>query len=67
MPALCGGWKGGTMYCVYRISGDKKLLIARTKTMERAALLAQRVMTALRLWRNDTDSVVIEMEDVADD
>ena len=55
------------MYCVYRISGDKKLLIARTKTMERAALLAQRVMTALRLGRNDTDSVVIESEDVADD
>lgn len=55
------------MYCVYRISGDKKLLIARTKTMERAALLAQKVMAALRLWRADTDSVVIEMEDVADD
>lgn len=55
------------MYCVYRISGDKKLLIARKKTMERAALLAQRVMTALRLWRNDTDSVVIESEDVDDD
>lgn len=55
------------MYCVYRISGDKKLLIARTKNMERAALLAQRVMTALRLWRADTDSVVIEMEDGSDD
>ena len=55
------------MYCVYRISGDKKLRIARTRTMERAALLAQRVMTALRRWRNDADSVVIESEDVADD
>ena len=32
-----------------------------------AALLAQRVMTALRLWRNDTDSVVIESEDDVDD
>ena len=41
------------MYCVYRISGDKKLLIARTRTMERAALLAQKVMAALRLWRSE--------------
>ena len=55
------------MYCVYRISGDKKLLIARTKAMDRAALLAQQVMTALRLWRNDTDSVMIESEDDVDD